>query len=111
MIVAWLIRLRGWLSIIPWQAWVAIALAGAFYLYGEHKFNAGKRVVIERLEEAQAKAEAKAAVARSKADKAAQHRAEEFEAQQDLLEKVIDDAQDNGGNALDSLFGGLSEAD
>lgn len=62
---------------------------------------------IAKLEKAEAEAKAESAEAREEATEAANERAEEFEAQQDALRKVIDDAQDSGGNALDAVLRGM----
>ena len=104
MIALYAAKALGFLKGIPWLVYAAIALVLAFWLYGNHQYNAGKQVVIERLEKAEAKAQADAIKAARSADVKQQERAVEFEAQQKTLEGIISDAKTNDTNALDGLF-------
>ena len=109
MIALYAAKAFGFLKGIPWPVYAAIALVLAFWLYGNHQYAAGKQVVIERLEKAEAKAQADAVKAAQSADVKQQERAVEFEAQQETLEKVIDESERDGKNAIDALFGALSD--
>lgn len=96
---------------VPKEIWYAIALVLALLFYGNWQYDRGKQVVLDRLAAEAAETAKKAAEARLIADDKAGARADEFEAQQEKLKKVIDDAQTSDSNALDGLFSGLSEAD
>jgi len=104
MIALYAAKALGFLKGIPWPVYAAVALVLAFWLYGNHQYAAGKQVVIERLEKAEAKAQADAIKAARSADVKQQKRAVEFEAQQETLEGIISDAQSDNTNALDGIF-------
>lgn len=59
MIVAWALKVLGWLKVVPWQIWAAVALFFAFWLWGEHRHSAGynQRVKEEAEEQRQAEEE------------------------------------------------------
>ena len=62
---------------------------------------------IAKLEKAEADARAKSLEAAQAADKNQKAAADKFEAQQEALGKVIEDAQDSDSNSLDALFGSM----
>jgi len=101
------LAIRKLLAGVPWQVWAAAGLALAFWGYGHHQYNAGKQVVIDRLEKAEAKAKADAIKAARSADVKQQERAVEFEARQDILSEAINDAETDNRNPIDALFGGM----
>lgn len=97
---------------IPWQVYAAIALILAVSLSYCHGKGVGEREEkaewIAKLEKAEADAEARAKEAAQSADEQQQERADEFEAQQDALNEVIDNAESTGTNPLDAMLGSLS---
>lgn len=96
---------------VPWQVWLVIAMLMTNPLsYCKGKSD-GKQVILERLEAAQVEATEKAEKASEQADENQGTAAIEFEAQQDILKKVITDAKANDSNPLDAVFGGMSETD
>lgn len=100
----YLIAIRSFLGKLPWQLYAAlgaILLLFATYHKGRHD---GKQVMIARLEEAERVAKEKAAKAIVKADANQAEEAAKFEAQQEVLRGAIEQAEQDGGNALDSIF-------
>jgi len=95
---------KGIASKIPLQAYAVLALLIAGWLYGNHRYYAGRESVLAELREAKADAGEKALDAIDKAGEAGIKRAERFEAEQDALEGAIERAEAESGNALDSLF-------
>lgn len=100
----WLLQIGGFLKGLPWQVYVIaglLALNPISYCKGK---SDGKQVILERLEKAEAEAKDKAAKARVQADEKAEEREQKFEAQQEALGDIIDEAEKNETNALDGLF-------
>lgn len=109
--MTWLLAIRTFLKDVPWQIWAGIALIAAAFVYGEIRYSAGKEVILERLREAERERDELAEKARKVAGENAEERAREFEHEQRVLKDAIKDAEANGGNALDSIFGSLSDSD
>ena len=89
---------------------LALLVASHTLAYCEGRSHANAKWEAKLLQ-AQFKAEANATEARQQADGIKRDEAEKFEAQQDVLKQVIDDAKANDSNALDGLLSGLSSAD
>ncbi len=111
MIGAGVASVLAFLGRVPWQVWAGIALILAVSLSYCHGKGVGEREEraewIAKLEKAEADAEAKAKEAAQSADEQQQQRADEFEAEQESLREIIDDAESIGANPLDALIGGL----
>lgn len=100
-------KIAGIFKAIPWQVYALAALLFAGWLYGNHRYDAGRESVLVELREAKAKAQAAARKAARSADVKERDRATAFEREQEILEKAMDNAEAADGNALDGLFGGL----
>jgi ABC-type transporter MlaC component len=101
----WALSALGWLKGLPWQVYAGLFLLAAFpitYCKGVHD---GREEVLTELREKSDEAKQKAEAARQIADEGAQNRADEFEAKQEVLTDAIEQAETNGGNALDAIFG------
>lgn len=103
-----LAKVGGFLKSIPWQVWMIGALVVAIPVNGcvQHGrgYDAGREEVLNDL---RAKADEKAkqaAQAKTQADDKATERADEFEREQSVLKDAIDEAEAQGGNALDAIF-------
>ena len=104
-------RALAFLAKVPREVWYILAALLFLLWFAENRYDAGRDAVLAKLEKAEAEAKQKADEAATVADGEAQERSEGFRKEQETLEKAIDDAQANDGNALDGLFGSLSEAD
>tara|TARA_B100000678_G_C18098851_1_gene457921 strand:+ start:453 stop:761 length:309 start_codon:yes stop_codon:yes gene_type:complete len=102
MIGAW--PVWGFLKGIPWQVWAGIALLIAFWWWGNHREAQGRDAILEQLREAEANAAIMAKNAADSADANERDRAADFEAEREVLEEAIQQAEASGGNALDALF-------
>lgn len=92
---------------VPWQVYVAallLALLPVSYCKGK---SVGKQQVIAQLKAAEEKAKKEAAVAAAVADENQAAKTIEFEAQQEILGKAIENAEATGTNPLDDMFGSL----
>lgn len=93
---------------VPWYIWLALAIAGAWYVdrgvqYREGFIN-GAESVKEELRAERAEAVERSLEAASQADTAGIERAEvEAEAVEAIIER-IEEAEASDGNALDALF-------
>ena len=98
----------GFLKGISSAPWYVYVILGAFLLnpvsYCKGRGD-GKRVIIERLEKAEAKAEQKAKEAAESADAKAQERADDFETEQKALNDAIIEAEAYDSNPLDAIMG------
>lgn len=99
------------LSRVPWWAYVAalvlITALGSYYSGRKDE----RAHWVAKMEAAEAQARENAELARQVADERLKQEAEEFEAQQDILREVIEDAEETSTNPLDALFGSMPEAD
>lgn len=111
MIGAGVASVLAFLGRFPWQVWAGIALilsVGLSYCHGRGVGEREERAEwIAKLEKAEADAEAKAKEAAQSADEQQQQRADEFEAEQESLREIIDEADGTGDNALDALVRSL----
>jgi len=99
---------KTFLGKVPREVWYALAALAAWWWFSSHYIEQGRQEVLSELREKAAEAEKKAQAAKKKADENATERAETFEAQQEVLNDAIEEAEKTGGNALDGLFTGLS---
>ena len=92
----------------PWQFWAVLALVMAIPVNGciQHGrgYQKGREAVLGQLRDAQAKADERALKAIAKAEGRATVETERFVAEQEALRGVIEQAEGDGGNALDGLF-------
>lgn len=97
----------GFLKEIPWQIYIGIA--AIFVIWGAYAKGASdkNKEWIDTLEQAEIAAKAKSDAAAAKANAKQSNDAQEFEAQQSELRKVIDDAKKNDDNPLDAFFSSL----
>ena len=110
MILEYILTARAFLKRVPWQVYAVLALLAAFpvtYCTG-HKngVSDGRAAVLAALRDRQDKAEEKALVAVSKADKAGAERAEVEAKVIERQIEAIEEAEAAGDNPLDGLFGG-----
>lgn len=98
-----------WLKIVGPIVLLAVVIGGV-KLWGNSKFNAGKREGVEQTdakwEAASAALKAKAAETATKADDAAAKRLEEFVEQSEEDAAAVEKAKAEGKSPLDALFGG-----
>lgn len=92
---------------IPREVWLIAAAVLALWLWGNHREASGRAEEraewIAKLEQAEAEAKARAERAARAADEQERERAAEFEAEQESLREIIDEAESTGANPLDSL--------
>ena len=95
----------GWLSRVPWQAYALIGAGVFIFWLADNRFDAGRESVLSDLREKQAAAARKAEAAQTIATEKALERSEEFQAQQEVLQDAIEQAEATDSNPLDAIIG------
>lgn len=94
----------GFLKAFPREVWYVAAAVLFLLWFSSNRYEAGWDAYDQKLRAAQAEAQAKADLAAASADEEEQARAADFQAEQDALEAVIEEAGREDRNALDGIF-------